>query len=359
MALSVKRQWKNIKWRQLLTTELTTSWKPSLQAAVLLYIAEMLQEGFHLIDICRFLMIIFPKQVKDFEHIAHGFSKGQHFYELVGFMKIKGNIVYQIKVAESFGQFGQSLEEIALYIQEQDLHIHRMRSVMLYPLMLMVLMVAMMFGLRIFLLPQLAAFTQNGDSGILGNLIFFLEHLPEIASFAVMILTTAVLIYYLWRKRTDPLKRAQVYVKIPGFGFLFRLYYTQFFAYEFSQLFKLGYSVQQIISSLKQQDEVPFLHAFGVYLERQYLQGIVFSDSLKEIDVFANEFPAVVMQGELLNQLAVKTRLYSQRTLKRLYQEIDKKIKLTQSVLFLTVAISVVVVYLILMLPMLTMLESI
>ncbi|OYW69284.1 MAG: competence protein, partial [Aerococcus viridans] len=111
-----------------------------MQAAVLLYIAEMLQEGFQLIDICRFLIIIFPKQAKDFEKMALGFENGHHFYELVGFMKIKGNIVYQIKVAESFGQFGNGLEEIAKYIQEQDVHMRRMRSVMIYPIMLMLLM---------------------------------------------------------------------------------------------------------------------------------------------------------------------------------------------------------------------------
>lgn len=186
-----------------------------------------------------------------------------------------------------------------------------------------------------------------------------LDNLPIILLFVLGIGLISGVAGFVWYKRTKPLQRAQLYVRIPIIGNLVKLHYTHFFAYEFSQLFKIGYSVKQITETLVAQEQVPFLYDFGLFLQDQYLAGQTFSDSLKLAGVFSQEFPAVVIQGELLNQLAVKTRLYSQRILRRLYEEIEQKIKVTQSILFLIVGLSVVVVYLILMLPMLTMLETI
>ncbi len=359
MALYPKILWKSIKWKQLGKIEITSSWKPGLQAAVLLYIAEMLQEGFQLIEIFEFLKIIFPKQAETFVTMTEGLSNGQYFHQVVHHMHIKGNITYQIQVAEAYGNFGQGLEVIAKYIHETDLQTKKIRSVMIYPIILICLMISMMFGMRAFLLPQLATMSLDGGGKLMTSLIWFLENLPNIFTGLLLFLFALAIIFIIWKKRTNPLDQAKLFVKLPIIGSLFCLYYTQFFAYEFSQLFKIGYSIKQITESFKHQDQVPFLHAFGVYLEEQYLMGIPFAVSLADVGIFSKEFPAIVIQGELLNQLAIKTRLYSQRSLKRLFEDIARKIKITQSVLFFLVALSVVSVYLMLMLPMLTMLETI
>jgi len=359
MATSPSPAWKNINWKQLANTEITSTWRPHLQATVLLYIAEMLQEGFPMLEIFAFLKTIFPQQEVTFGKMADGFSAGQYFYQVIHEMKIKGNVAYQIQVAEAYGNFGLGLETIAKYIQERDQQMQKLKVVMVYPIALMVLMIGMLFGLRIFLLPQLASMSVGEGQGLLSYLLIFLQELHWIMIGFSILLLVILIVYLIWRKRTNPLVRAKLYVKLPMVGKLFRLYYTQFFAYEFSQLFKIGYSVRQITESLIKQKEVAFLQAFGEYLDERYYQGVSFADSLTAADVFTREFPAIVIQGELLNQLAIKTRLYSQRVLRLLYQTIDQQIKIAQSILFLSVAICVVIVYLILMLPMLTVLETI
>lgn len=359
MATSRKRVKKSINWKQIANIEITSTWKPELQASVLLYIAEMLQEGFPMLEIFDFLMVVFPQQEASFRKMASGFSKGQYFYQVVSVMKIKGNVAYQIQVAEAYGNFGSGLEVIAKYIQERDQQMRKLKGVLIYPLALICLMIAMLFGLRVFLLPQLATMSVSEGNGLLNFLLIFLEELPMLMVGLIILLLGLLVTYLIWHKQTKPLERAKLYVNLPIIGQIFRLYYTQFFAYEFSQLFKIGYSVQQITASLIKQNEVPFLNNFGEFLNDNYHQGVSFADSLKAANVFTQEFPAIVIQGELLNQLAVKTRLYSQRVLRLMYQKIDQRIKVTQSILFISVAICVVMVYLILMLPMLTMLETI
>lgn len=358
MAILRKTLWKSIDWKQLANTEITSTWNPQLQANVLLYIAEMLQEGFPMLEIFDFLMIIYPKQAISFRKMSTGFSAGQYFYQVVHIMKIHGNVAYQIQVAEAYGQFGLGLEVIAKYIQERDLQMKKLKGVLIYPLVLIALMIGMLFGLRIFLLPQLETMLVGESNSLLTGLLIFLQELPLIIIGFTIAIFTILTLYYFWKKRTNPLDRAKLYVKLPVVGKICRIYYTQFFAYEFSQLFKIGYSVRQITESLMNQNEVAFLQAFGEYLDKKYYQGVSFADSLRAVNVFTHEFPAIVIQGELLNQLAIKTRLYSERTLRLLYETIDKRIKMIQTFLFLSVAICVVMVYLILMLPMLTMLGT-
>lgn len=98
---------------------------------------------------------------------------------------------------------------------------------------------------------------------------------------------------------------------------------------------------------------------FGQFLQASYQGGQPVSKALKESGVFEQEFPSIVQQGELLNQLAIKMRLFSQRCLESFHERIHGLIIVAQNVMFIFVATLVVMVYLLLMLPMFNMLGAI
>lgn len=137
------------------------------------------------------------------------------------------------------------------------------------------------------------------------------------------------------------------------------LYHTFLFSREFSELFALGYSAKQIMMNFSNQKEVPFLAAFGQQLLINYEAGIPLTESLATSQLFTEEFPAIVSQGELLNELAIKLRLYSERCFSRWQILIERQIKLFQNVLFIGIALIVVSVYLSMMLPMFNMIGEI
>lgn len=153
-------------------------------------------------------------------------------------------------------------------------------------------------------------------------------------------------------RNTSPLRSRQYFSRWPLIGRFLRLYHTYYFAYEFSQLFMLGYSAQQMMREFQAQDHVPFLSDFGAFLAQQYEDGIPFSDSLRMAAIFTPEFPAIVQQGEQLNALAVKLRLYANRCYDQLTHDVQVTIHGLQNGLFVLVALIVVLVYLLLMLPM-------
>lgn len=315
----------------------------------------MLAEGFNLIDIFPFLKAVYPKFADTFDIMQADLLNGKLFSETVGHMHVKGTIQYQIQTVEQFGDMATGLKTIATYIEEMALQKKTLQQTLAYPISLIILMIGMLVAMRTFMLPQLASMVDGETEGVVAVIIFLLSYLPQIAMVSAVFIIVAVLFFKLWHRRINSLKRAQTYVKLPIIGPLMRLYYSYFFAYEFSQLFKLGYSVQQIIDIFTAQIRAPFLQAFGDYLQGNYIIGMPFAESLAKVGVFTNEFSSIVQQGEMLNQLAVRMRLYSKRCLKQYYLRLNQTIKIVQNSLFILVGLTIVSVYLTLMLPMLTM----
>ncbi|MDO4670609.1 MAG: competence type IV pilus assembly protein ComGB [Aerococcus sp.] len=356
MAASVNTPLKATKWKQWLHYEVTTSWTSEEQGKVLLTMSELLSEGFSLPQIMTCLMAIYPKHLSTFQAMMARLAMGDPFYATVVLMKIPPNVQYQLRVAESGGDFNAGVDHVARYLKMKAKQKKQLQQTLMYPCFLCVLVIGLLFGLRAFLLPQLKRMSSTENrSAFLGGLFWGLEHLPVLLLGALILLVGSLWIFHIYKKRTSPLKWRQYFTRWPIMGRFFRQYQTYYFAYEFSQLFALGYSVKQIIAEFSSQDQVPFLQEFGEFLGARYAQGISFAMSLTEAGLFTVEFPAIVQHGEQINALAVKMRVYSQHCHKQLMYDVQQAIHWLQNLLFVFIALIVVLVYLMLMLPMFSM----
>lgn len=71
MVSSLKIPVRAIDWKKLKNYEIVTVWQPAFQAEVLKYIAELLAEGFQLLQVMIFLKQVYPKQQETFEAMAN------------------------------------------------------------------------------------------------------------------------------------------------------------------------------------------------------------------------------------------------------------------------------------------------
>ncbi|WP_195852514.1 competence type IV pilus assembly protein ComGB [Aerococcus sanguinicola] len=353
---SVKEPSKNITWKKIIHYEITSSWTSQLQASVLSYISEMLKEGFSLQDTLPFLSIVYPKQATTFQAMENDILLGKSFSEACQHLKLQGNQRFQIKIAEAHGAFADKLMEVANYLKLREANTKQIRQTLTYPFFLVFLILGMLFVMRSFLLPQIQEMGSGEESSLVIFLRYFLENLPLILVYSSLITGLVGLVTYYFLKKITALKRAQIYVALPFIGHYFRLYYTYFFAYEFSQLFALGFPIQEIIQSFQEQNESDFLNSFGYFMAKRLEEGRATDDILSQAGIFTQEFPAIVLQGEYLNQLAVKMRLYSQRCLKDFFTKSQQAIQIAKNALFIFVALLILLVYLSLMLPMLNLL---
>lgn len=355
MDISVRKLTNTTTLKQLLHTNLTKTWNEDLQSDVLLYTAEMLQEGFSLLDTMTFIQLIYPKHSNTFKQMTDDLTMGDYFFESTKHINLPSDIRFQIEIAEKHTDFPNHLATIAAYLKDRSTQKKKLIAIMFYPLSLFTLILLMLFGIRWFMLPQLNSLHTSPDSQIIKIIIWFLTNYPYLLFINLCLGLGSYIYYKLWKKRVSPLQRARFIVKLPIIGYLFKLYYTYFFGNELGQLLNVGYSLQQVALTFQNQTKIPLLNDIGTALNVSLQNGQTFPASLESLHIFTNEFPAIILQGEVLHGLGIKTKLYAKRCLAQLYRELSKQTKVIQNILFLWVALTVITVYLILMLPMLTM----
>lgn len=326
------------------------------QADILRYIGELYTEGFMLGEILLFLKILEPHYQEKFMKMQETMSQGGLFYEQAHHLNLNANIRYQIYIAETKGNLGEGLLQIANYLDEQDRYEKKLRQALAYPLLLIAMVIGLLLALRFLMLPHLKTFIQPGQDLTTDWLLTSLEHFPQALVLALAGLSVLLTLFYRWCRRTKALKRAQTFVKIPFLGSLFLYYYTYFFAYEFSQLLKLGYSFKEIVATFRQQNISPLLQELGEFLNQGYIHGVPFQSKLQEARIFSPECQAIVAHGEQISALGIKLHLYSQRCQKALFKTLARQTNYLKNIIFLAIATLIISVYLILMLPMLSML---
>lgn len=356
---SPKQSIRAIDWKKLKNYEIVSVWQPAFQAEVLKYIAELLLEGFQLLSIMTFLKQVYPKQSDTFDAMASDLATGHNFHEVVGHMRLAPMITFRIRMAETMGDFPKQLLMIAEYLAYLAEQRQKLRQIVMYPIFLSMMLLGLLFGLRTFLLPQLEQMSGRSGSTVLSVLLFGLEYLPQLLVLLLGIVSATTLLIYTVKAHVPPLRWVQWQTQLPIIGTSLRLYHTFVFSREFGELFALGYSIKQIMLSFSDQKEVPFLSEFGQQLLANYNEGMALTESLTTSQLFTEEFPAIVSQGELLNELAIKLCLYSERCFTRWQAVVEKQIKWFQNSLFVGIALIVVSVYLSLMLPMFNMIGEI
>jgi hypothetical protein len=110
-----------------------------------------------------------------------------------------------------------------------------------------------------------------------------------------------------------------------------------------------------MVSELKKEGTSALSKMIAQKLEEQLIQGESFSTALEKMKLFRQEFIWLVLEGEKTRQLDVQLQVYADQMLDEFTQGIEKKIKWIQPLLLMGIGFLIVSMYLILLLPTLTM----
>jgi type IV pilus assembly protein PilC len=160
----------------------------------------------------------------------------------LGFDDVFISLVY---VGEKSGQLSKILANLAVNIKTQDDLAKKTKSVMRYPLIMGVVLIGVIFGMMMFLVPQLVTFLEGMGKELPGYTIALIETSNFVSNYWYLILTTPVGLYILFklahasnariRYLTDALK-----LKLPLLGSVQKkLILTRFCNY-FAMMFESG-----------------------------------------------------------------------------------------------------------------------
>lgn len=332
------------------------------QAFFLTKLAVLVGEGFSLKESLLFLRIMLPKQVIWLNQALKRLEEGEEFFRVLSRLGFSERISSQVYLAQIHGQFSQVLADSGTYLEEKMQRKRKLKQLLHYPLLLVIFMFGILFGIRILLLPHFnELFQQDGSfssmvSGLAIGLIYYFPYLFVGLICSVLVGKISLNSYF---KQQTAITKAKFIVAIPYIGNLVKLYYTYYFSYEWAQLFKSGYSMLRIIEVMRAKETAKIMQEVASEMEIGMKKGIELNTIITQFPFFTTELGAIVFHGELTSQLASELTLYGQICQNELVLKIEKMMNWIQPLVFILVAFFILCIYLALLLPMFTMMEGI
>ncbi|MFK8198004.1 type II secretion system F family protein [Tuanshanicoccus lijuaniae] len=319
---------------------------------------ELLTEGFSLNQALVFMELLMPKYQPLIHILVTTLASGKGIE--IGLRQIgySLDIVAQLYYAQRQGRFYDALLTSANKLAKSQENKVKIIKVLMYPCVMFVFLIILLLGMRLFLLPHITSFIsqETFDSNILVRvLILFFTYLPQLMLGGLGIVVVIYLFFDLYLMKQTYMTRNKILLKVPIIRHWIRSYTTYKLADTLGHFIGGGFSIQQTIDFIVQYPIDPFLSELALYLQSGYQQGEELKTTLDQLQLFRSEFGMIIYQGELTSQLPTKCLVYAAKILSDMLEDIAKKLTYLQPILFIIIAVMVMAMYLLMMLPMLTM----
>ena len=332
--------------------------RPADKAYFLLTLADLYQQGFSLSQSIEFMQILLPRYKPLLINVQAGLLQGSTFEETIKGIGFNLSEIAQLMYAEKQGRLGQAFYHLGQRIEQFVADRQEFVKVLTYPLLLVILLIGILFGVRTFMLPQIVSFISPQvyrENMMVQILVVFFTYLPQIALTILTFILFSYLLIDFWLLRLPLLDRYQKLIKVPWLSFWVRSYCAYKFTDNLAFFFEAGFSIQQVIQFILAYPIDPLMTEIARVLDKGYRDGLSLESQIEALLIFPRELPLIILKGQVTSMLSHQCRIYAQRVYKELLEDIRKKISYIQPLLFTLIAVLIVAMYLMMMLPMLTM----
>lgn len=334
------------------------------QGKFLKRLGDLLQKGYSFSEAIDFLLL--PKEkntLKLKKRMIGSLQKGESVSSVINKqLNIPSHVSAQIYFAEHHGQMGHTLSEAGNYLIKRRENQQKIRQVIQYPFMLIIISILMMVLLRKVLFPRFQSlYTSIGyePSANLLHLLHFIERFPAIFSIFLLSLIICTIVFSLFKKRISPIKISFTLCKIPYLSNYLKLGHSHFFARELSFLLTSGVSITESLLIIESQSFRPTLQYVSKKLIGELKEGKPFHECFSSLPFFQKELPFVVHHGQSNGRLAEELRLYSEICFQELEESTNALLKYIQPMIFTFVGLFIMAIYFSIMMPLFQMMQGI
>ena len=160
---SLKIAWPRAVWKRAWPSHTKpVNFKAGQQADWFLLMHDLLAVGFSLQHAVQFSQRVYPQQAAFFSKIDQQLRTG---YLLADALKpyLRIELYYQLLLAEQHGSLSITLKEIGQYLQVQKQQHRQLKTLLEYPLILLVMLGTILAALLIFVFPELQSWQQQNQ----------------------------------------------------------------------------------------------------------------------------------------------------------------------------------------------------
>jgi len=342
----------------------TKSLKSSfLQGLFLKRLGTLLIEGFSLKEALQFMNTISERETLIWiESIKSGLKQGHSLHEELKQLNFSDRVCSQIYFSIIHGNFSYAVYQSGSQLLKQVDRRKNLNQILNYPLMLIVFMVGMLLSMRYILLPHITQITSSDTSNVdfmTQMILMMIDTAPYWLVGIVFVILVGILVSRSYLNKKTALEKTMVYSKIPIFSVVYKLYQTQFFTFEWSQLIKGGSNLREIVTIMKENQTSKLIRELGYYLEGELISGRSFQEILRDFNFLKKELAAIVKHGEVSGKMGEELELYSNQCEEELYAKVEKSMEWIQPIVFSGIAVMIIAIYAALLLPTFSLLEGI
>ncbi|WP_180955295.1 competence type IV pilus assembly protein ComGB [Peribacillus deserti] len=339
-----------------------SKWPVREQAGFLIELGELLELGYSLSHALSFVQLNKNrKRAGDIEYALKLLKDGNPFYSVLEALKFQKNMTSFVFFAEQHGMLSESLKESGNFWLKRSAEAEKMKKLALYPLFLLVFVTLVFYGFDSLLLPKFETlFTSMNPSGntylmMISSFSHFLKKLPLV--FSLLLLSTG-LIYLLWFRKLGPLQQMSIKLKIPIAGRFIRIFNTQFFASQLSGLLAGGLSINECFYLFSVSGQQPFYQRVSENIQNELTKGRSLGSILSMMPYFEKNLASITASGQKYGKLDQELAYYSKKLLALLEERIESCLNVVQPALFAIVGILIISIYMAVLLPMYSLLNS-
>lgn len=333
------------------------------QSAFLSRLAILLNEGYSFYDA---IYLLLPHHMEEYDamliEIDSDFRDGLSVSNILSRLGFSPSTLLPIAIAEKNGSIPEAFSGLAKRLDKSEGAKRKLRSLMAYPTVLFIFITLLLVAFRKLFLPNmesLALSRVNDQTGFMSKLPSLVTKIPDFI-FALgisgMMITVGSLIIY---RKLTPAYKIRFFLSIPIVRSFFAMSKTRFFANELGSLLQSGFSMQDALDILIEQELDAVLSKISADVKEQAIYGEPFYMAVSMTDGLTKQFASFAEHGENSGHLPKELLLYSEHLDDVINRRLEKGLAVLQPLLFSLIAVCILAAYIALLLPVYGMLDNI
>ncbi|MGG0187051.1 competence type IV pilus assembly protein ComGB [Bacillus rhizoplanae] len=338
-------------------------WRLHEQALLLRRLGELLEKGYSLLHALEFLHFhLNPHKQIQLQDAAEEFRKGSSLHDVFYKLAFHPDILSYLFYAEQHGDISFALQQGSSLLSRKDKHQKNMMKILRYPLFLSLFLLGILFVFNMMLLPQFSTLYRSlrgSSSSFTDDILTFIQVLPYVMGGVVLAIGIAVLIYMVYVKRLHPVRRMNIFMRVPLIKQFFMLTNSQYFAVQLSGLLQGGLSILEALALMKEQKHHPFFQCEALKIEELLTIGEHLDFIMMDRPYYERELSYIIKHGQANGNLAAELADYSEMIIEKMEEKINRILFVVQPLLFGCIGMVVILMYLAMIMPMFQMMDSI
>lgn len=285
------------------------------------------------------LQLLTDKQAQQVEHqLQNGASLARSLQPVVR----QASLLAQLEIAEQHGDLASCCLDNAKLLEEQQRQLKQLRSLLIYPLLLFVVLGAMALFLQFYLKPQLVSLLPAGAQKHAINWWLVGLILLGILGLAIWLVLRRL---SLWQKRL-------LLLKLPILGQLFQSYQHYLIFTDLGHLLASGLSLQEILQFSGRFNRQSLQSQLAGIVQQQLKAGQSLSTLIQTQPLLPNELKMLLAQNRPRRYQSIELQVLGQKSYQKLQRQLRTLINQIQPILFVIIAILVGSMYYQLLAPL-------